>query len=180
VTIKTTKRRCEAPARCHSWTFVLLASSCWLGCAASSATMAPTMDALRQRAAAAPSDPVAQRELALAELLNAQGEPKNAGPALERALTLSPNHSRLLLVRAIHDDVHGQPGRALDGYLAALEAARADRDAIDPHVAELALLGISSLDGGVGGYTEKVRPALEALLSTQASPRPCATWSARS
>ncbi|HMI93739.1 MAG TPA: hypothetical protein VK509_20335 [Polyangiales bacterium] len=141
----------------------LILSIALCACGARS-NMAPDgIEVLRRRAAAAPSDPALQRELALAELFDAKGEPKNAGPQLERALTLAPHDAQLLLVRGVYLDVHGAPGRALDDYLAALDTAAKSQHPLAPQTQELAMIGIGGLDGAVVGYAGKVRAALEAL-----------------
>ena len=121
------------------------------------------IEALRRRAAASPTDREAQAELALAELFDAGGEPTNVSAQIERALVLDPKSPRLLLARAVYQDVHGQPGRALDDYLAALELAIDSPDPLAPQLQELAMIGVGGLDGGVPEYVRRVRGALEAI-----------------
>ena len=149
--------------------FILSLALALSACAART-NMAPEgIDALRRRAAASPADADAQAELALAELFDAHGEPANVGAQLERALVLDAKNPRLLLARGVHHDVHGAPGRALDDYLRALELASSSPDRLAPQLQELAMIGLSGLDGSTVGYVSKVRAALEASEKRAAS-----------
>src|SRR5262245_61223154 len=76
---------------------------------------------LRRRAGAHSADPRAQRDLALAEMFMADGDLARAEKVLHRARALAPKSPELLLAQGLLADMHGQPGAALDAYLAAIE-----------------------------------------------------------
>src|SRR5262249_16242428 len=139
------------------WVLILV------GCGAH--TQAPrSIDELRKRAARAPQEKSAQEQLALAEVLGAEGERKNVGPQLARALTLAPNSARLWFALGIDHDSHGRPAPALDAYLHALDLAPAQGDPIAPQLEELLVHAIAGLEGSVAGYLDKVEPRFLRLL----------------
>src|SRR5690349_5401267 len=115
---------------------------------------------LREQAAAAPNDAALAGKLALAEQFAYEGDPARGDDALERALQLAPNDTRLWLARGLAHDMHGAPSAALDAYLNALRFAPASTDPVAPQLAEVAGLAISALEGSVPGYADRVRTAL--------------------
>jgi hypothetical protein len=133
------------------------------GCGAHLQTAA-SISALRANAAAAPRDAAAQRRLALAELFSSEGDPASVDVQLERALALDPNSARLWFVRGLVSDAHGHPAHALDDYLHTLALAASSSDPIASQLGELAVHGVSGLDGAVPGYVGKVNAALLPLL----------------
>lgn len=120
---------------------------------------------LRDRAAASPDDPALQSELARAELLWPGGESARVMPALERAITLSPNDPALFVMKGWVHEEHGELSEALDAFVRALELGRASEDPFGPLAAEHAIDLLGGLRGGTAGYDERVVPALERVLA---------------
>ena len=123
------------------------------------------IEQLRGAATASPKNAAAQRELAIAELFSYEGNVARSDDALERALALSPKDARLWLARGVAYDMHGQPAQALDAYLQLLAVAPSSQDEIAPHLAEIAVLAISALEGAVPGYAPRVTAAFDAALA---------------
>ena len=143
-----------------------------VGCGAGLPKGPPTLAELRARASAEPKDAKAQRAVALAELLDPEGDPARVSSALERALALSPGDVELWLARGLSQDVRGRMASSLEAYLAALERFAAAPNAYAPQVGELIMAGVAGLDGGAPSYVASVKPVLERVLAKPGLPAP--------
>jgi predicted Zn-dependent protease len=152
-----------------SWIFffALLALA---GCGGGARTAGPrqlTIADVRARAAAAPNDPDAQRELAIAESLMDGGDPARVQAALERATRLAPEDARLVFLAAVADDGTGKLDLAFASYLRALQLASAGPDATSQAIAEASLSALADMMDVVPNGRAQLRTALDAL---QAAP----------
>lgn len=107
---------------------------------------------------------------ALTEMLAPGGDAGQAMAALKRldalAKTARSAHGMWAsLARAVLDDAHGDPRSAVDGYVAALDAARASPEAQAPLVAWFAVRHLLALRGSVADLYDRHRAAFEAVLA---------------
>lgn len=140
--------------------------------ACAGATPRPTIDALRARATAAPSDARTQRDLGLSELFAYDGDAKRARAALARARAIDANDPLTALATGIDHDVHGDPSGALDAYVSALRNAARSDDAWSPYIAELAAQALAGVQDGAPGYAARVWTEASAAFDTRTLPMP--------
>ena len=124
---------------------------------------------VRARAADAPNDADAQRELAIAESLMDGGDPARVAPALERASRLAPNDAQLVFIRALEDDGKGKLDTSFAAYLQALQLASKSSDATSLGIAEVSLSAVADMMDVVPDGRAKLRTSLEALHAAPAS-----------
>jgi len=124
-----------------------------------------TIDDLRARAQESPDDPMAQRHLAIGELLMVGGNARAARAQIDRALELAPADERLLLVSAMESELHGHPAPALAAYLDALDAATRSDDPLAPAVAEATVAAVEGLEEIAPGYYSTVTSRLEPVVA---------------
>lgn len=152
-------------------TLVALLFVAGTGCAGTGSTaLAPSIEQVRARALAHPTDAPAQRALALAEMFADGGEPAEVDAALQRALALSRTDGTLLLAQGLQLDAHGEPEGAMAAYLAALHVLPGSRAPEAPHLTELTLQALAGLEGGVPGYRGRVEAAVRRALPALAAP----------
>ncbi|MCG8556463.1 MAG: hypothetical protein MJD61_14410, partial [Proteobacteria bacterium] len=141
-----------------------------IGCGGALGSRSPlTLAALRQQADTAPGDTLLQRRLAAAELFAPGGRSERALVALEHALA-EPADLRVLLMWALHSDLHGHPDQALEAYLRSIHLAAGSQDRLAPDIAEVAMAAVSQLEEGVTDYAGRVRAGLEPVLARLAPP----------
>lgn len=133
-----------------------------------------SIEDLRARAAASPSDPDAQSALAEAELLLEGGDPERQRPAIDGALRLSPNSARLHFLSAVEHDTHGRLSSALDEHLRVLALVANDDDALARAMAEVSLATLADYDDSVPDFSTRVQAALEPLTTSPAVLGPAA------
>ena len=134
----------------------------------------PTIEDLRRRAADAPDDADAQRELAAGELLLSGGDASRAREQIQRALALAPRDERVSLLAGMEAELHGDPARATGGYVDALEAAAASADRDAPFVAETAVGSLRELSNSTPGFIARVEGPLEGVLASPGAIGPVA------
>ncbi|HKU44579.1 MAG TPA: hypothetical protein VJR89_40740, partial [Polyangiales bacterium] len=142
---------------------VLLAAA--IGCGAQAAhPEPPTLASLRKAAAEHPNDPQRARTLALAEAFETGGDPKLLEPELKRALELAPRDPSLVYLRAMLNDLHGEPASALEGYLKVIELASASAQPEAQALLEVASYAVMGQSGMSRGYVDEVRERLRPVL----------------
>ncbi|MFW5921386.1 MAG: hypothetical protein ACOCUS_06055, partial [Polyangiales bacterium] len=126
---------------------VALGTTALGGCGASRPKTAELsgIEALRRDAEEHPNDPDIQRRLAAAELLAKDGDPARAEPQIARALELSPDDERLLLLAGTERQVHGAPKAAFEHYVETLEAAAGSSRPQAAAIAEVAAASAEEL-----------------------------------
>lgn len=119
---------------------------------------------LQRRAAAHSADPRAQRDLALAEMFMADGDLGRAEQVLHRARALAPKSPELFLAQGLLSDLHGQPGVALDAYLAAIEQAVQTNDPSYLPLVEATAYAVQGQNGLAVGFAKRTRERLQPLV----------------
>ena len=111
------------------------------------------------------SDPEVLGAWLLAEMVAPGGDAKRAESARQKLGDKSAG-MRASAARALFDEIHGEPAKAADSYVAALRAASesADRDA--PIYAWFATHHLQALRGQVANLYQKNQAALDKLVST--------------
>jgi cellulose synthase operon protein C len=144
------------------WFLLLLAAA---GCAMPPVhPEPPSLASLRKDAAEHPNDPVKARTLVLAEAFDVGGDPSKVEAELKRALELSPRDAVLVYVRALLNDVHGEPASALEGYLKSIELAATSSAPEAQSLIEIASYAVLGQSGMSRGYVDKVRERLQPVL----------------
>jgi cellulose synthase operon protein C len=137
---------------------------CTASACASAFTPKPiTLADLQRQAEAQPGDGPAQRDLTLAEMFMADGDLARAEQALHRARALAPKSPELVLAQGLLADLHGQPGAALDAYLAAIEQAIASGDPAQLPLVEATSYAVQGQNGLAVGYAQRTRDRLQPL-----------------
>lgn len=125
----------------------------------------PTIEDLRRRAEARPSDLSAQYNLAEGELLLPGGDASRARSQIARAAELAPEDIRLAYLAATERELHGDLSEALDGYIDVIRRARTSHDPLAPAMAAIAAAELESEDDAVERYAERISEALATLHS---------------
>jgi len=124
----------------------------------------PSLEALRSRAAAAPSDLELQATLVVAEALANEGDPRVALTALSRGTGLPSDRADLVFLHGLLNEVTGNPDHAYDNYARALQIAHRSADLTSLRITEVAVAGIAGLFDAVEHYNERTRTLLEPLV----------------
>ncbi|MGE0784846.1 MAG: hypothetical protein AB7S26_04085 [Sandaracinaceae bacterium] len=132
----------------------------------------PGIDEIRAYAAAHPNDPAAQRQLAEWEILGPGGEPSRAGAAVARARELAPTDVAVLFLAGLLAEQHGQPGPALDAFLAVIAAAPSSPDPLTPYYVESSIAYLRDLETNAPGQRTRTLAALEPFLRAPGSAGP--------
>ena len=123
------------------------------GCAGGPAPATPaTVDLSARRARDAgrgSSDPDEVARWLLDEMLAPGGTPKGADEARARLAKTKSGGMLASFAGAVHDETHGAPRRAAEGYVATLVAAQASEDPLAPLAAWWAAHHLASLRGSV-------------------------------
>jgi cellulose synthase operon protein C len=102
----------------------------------------------------------------LDEMLAPGGLADEARAARERLAKTKDNGLHAALGAAIHDEVHGDPKKAAEGYVAVLGFAKRSEDPAAPLAAFFATHHLTGLRGSVAGLWEKNKTALTALMES--------------
>lgn len=134
---------------------------------------------IRDRAASNPDDPMAQRELAFAELFHPDGEPIAAASAIEQARAFDSSESdiELRFVEALEQHLHGHPAAALEAFVSILESGAAGTFDVEADEAgeahtnvdrflELSAEGLIELDGEAPNFDHVIRTRLEGVVDS--------------
>ncbi len=100
---------------------VATAGTTGCGAARPKTALQTSIDDLRAAAERRPRDAHAQTELAIAELLAPDGDPARAAKQIARAIKLTPQDPRLMLLGGIERQLHGDPVAATQWMLRALD-----------------------------------------------------------
>ncbi|MBX3246939.1 MAG: hypothetical protein KF901_07145 [Myxococcales bacterium] len=146
------------PARLFALALVTLAlAGCPRGGETTPAEL--TIEDLRRRAAARPSDPDAAWALAVGESLRHDGDPSRASAAIERTIALAPDDPRPRLLGGLVAHAHGDFATALTRFVETLELR-------DPATAELAASGVEELIELAPSFREAAEARLSAVLAS--------------
>lgn len=104
----------------------------------------------------------------LDEMLAPGGTAKGAEEARQRILAKKTSGDGLYAAigSALYDETHGEPRRAAQGYIAALEQAKKSEDAAAPLVSWLATHHLVGLRGSVSNLWKNDAKRLEAVIAT--------------
>lgn len=123
-----------------------------------------SLASLRDRAARRPTDLVARRDRALAELVAPGGDVAFAVSSLDALVTSLPNDPRVRFARGIVRSQRGDFEGALVEYLAAVRAARDGDDPLGPTVAEAVVPKILALRGDVRDLDAPFRALVDEVI----------------
>jgi hypothetical protein len=140
-----------------------------IGCASGPAPQ-PSLQTLRELAAAAPGDAALQTRVALGELFAYDGDPARAEGQLGRARALARHDVGLALGAGLYADVHGRPALALQAYLDAIANAARPGSLENALAAEIAVLALSGLSESVDDFAPRVEAALAKALAQPGLP----------
>jgi tetratricopeptide (TPR) repeat protein len=141
--------------------FLLLGCCAFAACVpGSNMPKGPSLAELRRSAEAQPQDARAWREVTMAEVFAAGGDPVRAERAAAHAQKLDPKAPEVALAQGLLADIHGHPSAALDAYLAAVELAAHSRSSGAQHLIEAASYAVLGESGMAPRYVERVSTRL--------------------
>jgi len=114
----------------------------------------------------ASSDPEVVGDWLIAELISPKGDAKRAADARKRLDSLGAKGLRSSLARALDDDVHGRPARAVAGWLEVVRASRDGAEPVSALAAWVAAERLLALRDSVSGTWPQMKPVVESLIES--------------